>query len=190
MADFIVLEGIDGSGKSSVARYLKERHDDSIELMREPTDSEVGKLVQKAAHEDTSPYYDLFLYLADRVEHTNYIDKKIEDGIDVICDRYWGSTAAYQSASDEVELSYAESIQRPFIREPDLTVLLDIEPEESLERISGREKKSKYEKIKFLRSVRENYRKLAERHDWKIIDAGEDLEKVKEEVSKLLQDLK
>jgi len=178
MSNFIVLEGIDGSGKSSVARFFKEKYE-NVFLTREPTDLPAGKLAQKAAHENTSPFKDLFLYLADRVDHTEMIKTKLDENLTVICDRYWGSTAAYQAAYEEIELDYAEEIQRPFILKPDITFLFDLDPKISLHRLSDREQKSKYEKLDFLGKVRQNYIKLAERHDWIIIDAEKSLEDVK-----------
>jgi len=186
MSKFIVFEGIDGSGKSSVGKYLAEEIDDLV-FTKEPSDSEAGKLAQKAANRDHSPYLDLFLYLADRVEHTDQIKKWISEGKDVLCDRYWGSTAAYQAAAEDIDLSYIEYIQETFIHEPDLTILLDVEPEISIERIESRDIKSKYEKVDYLKNVRENYLTLAERHDWVIIDASESLEDVKENVYSLVK---
>lgn len=185
MAEFIVLEGIDGSGKSSISDMLKDRFE-KVYLTKEPTDSEIGKMGQKIANEETSPYMDLFLYLADRVEHTEKIKKKLDEDFYVICDRYWGSTVAYQSAYDEISLEYIERIQEPFILEPNLTILLDLDPETALERISDRTLKSKYEELDFLQRVRENYLALAKRHDWIIIDAGKDLEEVKSEISQMI----
>jgi len=182
MSNFIVLEGIDGSGKSSVARFFKEEHE-NVFLTREPTDLPAGELAQEAAHEETSPFKDLFLYLADRVEHTEMIKTKLDEDFTVICDRYWGSTAAYQAAYEEIELDYAEEIQRPFILKPDITFLFDLDPEISLKRLSERDQKSKYEKLDFLRKVRHNYLTLAERHDWIMIDAENSLEQVKKEFS-------
>lgn len=111
----------------------------------------------------------------------------------MLCDRYWGSTAAYQAANDEISLSFAEEVQLPWIIEPDITVLFDIDPDTALKRISGREHKSKYEILEFLKRVRENYLKLAGKHNWKVIDAGKGQEEVFSEVkgliNKLLEDI-
>ncbi|MFW5946011.1 MAG: dTMP kinase [Candidatus Natronoplasma sp.] len=185
MSNFIVLEGIDGSGKSSVARFFKEEHEEMF-LTKEPTDLPAGRLVQKSAHEETNPFRDLFLYLADRVDHTENIKTKLDDDVTVICDRYWGSTAAYQAAYEMIELDYAENIQMPFILKPDLTILFDIDPEVSLERITNRENMTKYEREDFLNKVRDNYLLLAKRHDWKIIDAEQSLEDVLLRVKELI----
>ena len=186
MAKFIVFEGIDGSGKSSVGEYMMDKFEDMV-LTREPSDSEAGKLAQKAANRDHSPYLDLFLYLADRVEHTEQIKRWLSEGKNVLCDRYWGSTAAYQAAAEDIDLSYIEYIQENFIHEPDLTVLFDVEPEVSIERIGNRDIKSKYERIDYLQKVRKNYQLLAERHDWVTVDASNPLKEVKENVYSLIE---
>lgn len=185
MSRFIVFEGIDGSGKSSVGKYLEKKFDHLI-FTKEPSDSEAGKLAQKAANRDHSPYLDLFLYLADRVEHTEQIKRWMAKDKDVLCDRYWGSTAAYQAAED-IDLSYIEYIQETFIHEPDLTILFDVDPEVSIERIESRDIKSKYEKVDYLQTVRKNYQILAERHDWVTIDASEPLKDVKENIYSLVK---
>ncbi len=187
MSYFIVLEGIDGSGKSSIGEFFKNDRENVL-LTREPTDRPIGRFAQKIAHEKTSPFKDLFLYLADRVEHTEVIEKKLDENLTVICDRYWGSTAAYQAAYEEIELDYAEEIQKPFVLEPDITFLFDLDPKISVNRLSEREEKSKYEKLDFLKKVRQNYLTLAERHDWKVIDAEKSLKEVKKDFLDSLED--
>ncbi len=187
MADFVVLEGIDGSGKTSVGKYI-EREFDGVHITVEPTDSDVGKLVKRSVHEDSSPYYDLFLFLADRVEHTEGIKDTIERGYTVICDRYWGSTAAYQAASQEIELDYLIDIQQRFILRPDVTLLFEVDVDTALKRISGRERKSKYENNDYLKRVRDNYLELADRFGWTVIDAEKDLDEVKSRVYSILKD--
>ncbi len=186
MSKFIVFEGIDGSGKSSLCDHLKKKIDNLL-LTREPSDSEAGKLAQKAANKDYSPYLDLFLYLADRVEHTEQIKRWLSEEKNVLCDRYWGSTAAYQAAAEDIELSYIEYIQETFIHEPDLTILFDVDPEVSIERIENRDIKSKYERVDYLQKVRKNYQILAERHNWVTIDASKPLDSVKENVYSLVK---
>lgn len=188
MARFIVLEGIDGSGKSSIADLLYGNFSD-VYLTSEPSDSKIGRMAEEIAHEDTSPFLDTFIYLADRVDHTEEIEEKLEEGKTVVCDRYWGSTAAYQAATGDIPLDYLIDIQKPFIKEPDLTILFDIDPTISLERIQRREIKSKYENLEYLSKVRENYLVLADRNDWETIEAESDISRVKEEVFSLIDDL-
>lgn len=186
MCAFIVLEGIDGSGKSTVLEYLEDRLE-GVHVTSEPTESPAGTLVSEAEKQDKSPYYDLFLFLADRVEHIEEIRELQSKGKTVICDRYWGSTCAYQAASSEIPLKYTEEIQEPFILKPDLTVLFDIDPGTALDRIQHRGDESKYERSDYLTRVRENYLELADRHGWQVIDAGRELEDVKEKVLSLVK---
>ncbi len=186
MSMFIVFEGIDGSGKSTVASRIVTENE-NIYLTQEPSRNIAGRLAKRAAHVESSPYYDLFLYLADRVHHTQKIGEVMKGGRDVICDRYWGSTAAYQAAGGEIELDYLVEIQKPFISKPDITILFDLSPDISLQRIKVRNERSKYEKIDFLERVRENYLQLAQDHGWKIIDASKDLEYVYSQVKKIIK---
>ncbi|MFO8110300.1 MAG: dTMP kinase [Thermoplasmata archaeon] len=189
MSIFIVLEGIDGSGKSTVTRHIASEFQ-NVYSTREPTGCAAGRLAKRIAHENTSPYYDLFLYLADRVHHTRKIQNILENGRDVICDRYWGSTAAYQAAKSEIQLNYLVDIQEPFVLRPDLTLLFDIDPEMSLKRIQTRDETSKYERLEFLQNVRENYLTLAKDHGWEIINAHENIEDVCSEVKKIIKKVK
>ncbi len=180
MSKFIVLEGIDGSGKSTLTEELK-KHIEPLYTTCEPTDSDIGLLARKVAYEESSPYHELFLYLADRAEHTVRI-KEMTKGYNVLCDRYWGSTAAYQAAHGIIDMDYLVEIQMPFVLEADITILFDLPVEEALKRISGRDDTSKYERMNFLEKVRENYLKLAREHGWEIVDAGRRLEEVREDV--------
>ncbi len=185
MSKFIVFEGIDGSGKSTAANTLAEISED-IFITWEPTDSQVGRLANKVAYRDASPYLELFLYLADRAEHTGEIKCELAKGHNVLCDRYWGSTAAYQAAHGVMSLDYLVNIQKPFVLEADITVLFDLDVEVALERISGRDDTSKYERKDFLEKVRRNYLELASAHGWETVDASRELEEVKQDVSERL----
>ncbi len=177
----MVFEGIDGSGKSTVANTLAHIWENMF-ITREPTDSRVGRLADRVAYRDAPPYLELFLYLADRAEHTDEIKRELEKGHNVLCDRYWGSTAAYQAAHGVMSLDYLVNIQKPFVLEADMTLLFDLDVEVALERISGRDDTSKYERRNFLEKVRGNYLELASAHGWDIVDAGRELEEVKKDV--------
>ncbi len=185
MSLFIVLEGIDGSGKSTIGRLLLSEYEE-LYLTREPTGCAAGRMAKRIAHEDTSPYYDLFLYLADRVHHTRKIKNILKNDRDVVCDRYWGSTAAYQAAMSEIGLDYLVNIQEPFVITPDITFLFDMAPEIGLERIQCRDETSKYERMEFLKEVRSNYLELAEVHQWEIIDASKEIQDVFSQVKNMI----
>ncbi len=185
MSKFIVFEGIDGSGKSTIAQLVADGLEYPV-FTSEPTDSQVGRLAKKVAYEEVSPYLELFLYLADRAQHTVEIKCELSKGRTVICDRYWGSTAAYQAAHGIMDLDYLTDIQNPFVLEADITILFDLDVEEALERISGRDDTSKYERLEFLNKVRDNYVSLAKTHDWHILDAGQSRKDVLSQVKELV----
>ena len=188
MAGLVVLEGIDGCGKSSVAARLAGAVGRRAVLTREPTDSWIGRAVKKGDKEKISPYTDALLFMADRARHSEQIREWIAKGKLVVCDRYYHSTVAYQAAflkdifDGDPFKWLLESNLRISIH-PDLTVLLVIPPEVGLERIQGRKKLSRFEKLDFLREVHRNYLKLA-RIDKSIvkIDADRPLDTVAAEV--------
>ncbi len=172
---FIVLEGIDGAGKSTLAHSLAERLSATTEvtLTAEPSDGHVGDALRRAVSEDGHPLLESLLFVADRAHHTHLIEGWLEDGVTVICDRYYASTLAYQTASLGEEL-------RPWLREmndrviitPDLTILLDIEPDGGMDRVNSRGESSKFEKTEYLREVRRQYLRLAEEDGFRVLDAS------------------
>lgn len=196
---FIVIEGIDGAGTTSQSKLLHEEFKKkSIEsiLTFEPTDGEVGKLIRRFLQKDVvfDEHTVALLFAADRINHINSkILKNINTGKIVISDRYFLSSLAYQSVN--VDTGFIEKINKYHIA-PDITVLIDIDPEISLKRknISNSKKADVYEKIDFQIKVRNNYLKFAEKykekHNVKIINGNEDIEVVTKniisEVSKIL----
>ncbi len=193
MTGLVVLEGIDGCGKSSVAKLLAEAVGKRAVLTREPTDSWIGKAVKRGDRGKISAYTDALLFMADRAKHTEQMREWIAKGKLVVCDRYYHSTVAYQAAylkgrfdGDPFEW-LLESNLRISIR-PDLTVLLDITPEVGMERIQGRKRFSRFEKLEFLREVRRNYLRLA-RVDRSIVkvNGARDLDTVAAEVISLVR---
>ncbi len=193
MAGFVVVEGIDGCGKSSVTKALARMLGDRAVLTREPTNSWIGRAVRKGTDQKISPYTDALLFMADRSIHTQDIDRKVSKGKLVISDRYYHSTIAYQAAFLEKvfkgdAFKWLLEANLRISRHPDLTILLDIPPELGLERIRARRALSRFEKLGFLRKVRANYLKLA-RLDRSIvrIDARKPLEEVVEEAFELIR---
>jgi len=193
MAGFVVFEGIDGCGKSSVSKLVAKRLGPKAVLTREPTDSFLGKAVRKGDTKKISPYADALLFMADRALHTQEISKLITKGKTVVSDRYYHSTVAYQAAALEgvfegdafkwlLDANLRISIH------PDLTVLLTIPPELGLERIRNRRKLSRWEKLGFLRKVDRNYLRLASiDEDIVKIDAAKDLDSVVDEALSLIR---
>ena len=192
MAGLVVLEGIDGCGKSSVSARLAEAIGRRALLTREPTDSWIGRAVKRGDKDKVSPYTDALLFMADRARHTEQIREWISKGKLVVCDRYYHSTVAYQAAflKDSFDGDPFKWLLESNLRisiHPDLTVLLVIPPEVGLERIRGRKKLSRFEKLDFLKEVHRNYLKLA-RLDRSIVkvDADRPLDTVADEVIELV----
>jgi len=185
----ITFEGIDGSGKTTIAKILHSKIENSI-FTTEPTDSWLGKSVKKALEEKRDAVTIAFLFLADRNEHIKEIKKWLNEGKIVICDRFIDSTFAYQKEHikmDGVE-EWLNWLHKPFFIKPDITFLLVIEPRKAIERIKDR-KLIVYEDEKFLEKVQENYLEIAEREKDRIviINAEKSKEEVAEECYKILK---
>ena len=183
---FIVFEGIDGSGKSSVIARLKESLEASgrkVMVTAEPTDSAVGKLV--AETDGLNPETEALLFTADRAIHTERVKKWMAEGYDVISDRYFASTLAYQSAAG-MDIGWLKAINSKAIITPDITILMDIDPEVSLKRVSQRGEMSRFEKLDYLRKVREAYLGIAKEFGFTTVNADRDRDTVANEVIKIV----
>lgn len=136
---FIVLEGIDGSGKSTqcqlLAEFLRNKGNHVI-LTREPSDFETGKHIRRILRGEEKAISGMEfqkLYIKDRQEHLEKtIEPALHKGEVVVCDRYFFSTIAYGSITEPTNV--LEKMNSSF-RVPDLTIILDIPIEESLNRI-------------------------------------------------------
>lgn len=180
---FIVLEGIDGSGKTTLATSMKsilESEGYAVMITAEPTDGPIGRLLR--SEQVDSPRAEALLFVADRACHTESMMASVEKGVVVICDRYYGSTLAYQSASSTepvFDIGFLEMLNDRVISEPDITFVLDIDPEESLRRVDVRgEQKSKFERLEFQKRVRENYLRISEERGFHVLDASGSPEEV------------
>jgi dTMP kinase len=138
----IVIEGIDGTGKTTQARFVRERLQERkfrIVSTREPTSGHWGQMLRDSALTGRlSLQEEVEAFIKDRKEHVEtVINPALKDGQIVIVDRYYFSTMAYQGARG---LDPAELMRRneEFAPEPDLLVILDIEPESGLERVKTR----------------------------------------------------
>ena len=166
MAGFIVIEGIDGCGKSTVSKAVADWFGPGTVLTREPTDSWLGRAVREGSKEEVSPYLDALLFMADRANHTLEIAEHLGNGKVVVCDRYYHSTVAYQTAYLERKslgdnFDWLLEANTRISIHPDLTFLLTADPEEALARIGHRGELSRFEKVDFLKEVQENYLRLA-----------------------------
>ncbi len=185
MPAFVTFEGIDGSGKSSVlARVAELLRAEGIRVWvtKEPSGGWLGRLVKESHRDASYPEVEALLFVADRAEHQKEIDDHLRAGEHVLCDRYTDSTRAYQRVILAPRLPGAarwlEGLHPPFVRRPDLTLLLDVRPEIGLARIAGRPTREKFEQRGFLRKVRAAYLGIArrDRRRVRVVDAGRSLE--------------
>lgn len=177
---FIALEGIDGSGKSTQAERLCHRLKDAgypAIITREPTGSPIGRLIRDAFNHrlDMDDRVIAGLFVADRLHHLlarpDGILATLENGISVICDRYYLSSLAYQGAHMSLDWVLQANAQAMDLRKPDIHLFLDMPPEKAMERISGsREALEKYESLTNLRQVREAY--------WRAMEVLKDKERI------------
>ncbi len=204
---FITLEGIEGSGKTTqvqnVARWLKLRGIDFV-LTREPGGTRIGRAIRRLlldpASCDLDPVAELLLYNADRVQHIRtLIRPALESGKAVVCDRFFDATLAYQGMARQLGVELVSRLHELVCEnlQPDLTLLLDLDPARGLERTwqqvdAGRrnpdETRFEKEKLEFHQRVRAGYLELAAAHPEriKVVDASGTPSRVAERIRKLL----
>ena len=163
----ITLEGLDGSGKTTVWEALHDVYPDAV-FTREPTDSWYGDAVYRSiGNEEADPLAELFLYTADHADHlANTIQPALDEGHLVVSDRYSDSRFAYQAATlaaSDAEVTrpmeYIRGIHSAFSRPPDATIYLDLDAQTAADR-SGRT--NKLEQDGYLSAVQDNYERLIE----------------------------
>ncbi|ALM74221.1 dTMP kinase [Thermococcus barophilus] len=201
MGIFIVIEGIDGAGKSTQAKLLAkwfEKRGYNVVLTKEPTDTAFGKLIRKLVltggregiidGAKISHEAEALLFAADRAEHVKkLIEPSLRAGKVVISDRYFYSSLAYQWARG-LDLEWLINLNKFAIR-PDLVILLDLPVKESMKRINGRQLKSEFDRIAELQKrVRENYLKLVEMFpEMKIVNALASIEDIHNDIVALVE---
>lgn len=170
---FIVFEGIDGAGKTTHIALLAEwlrAQGRQVAVTAEPTDSETGRMLRRALSGavPSSACELATLFVLDRIRHNADpaagIGALLAAGSDVICDRYYYSTLAYQGSETDPDWVARMNLDCPAIRHPDLCFFLDLTPEESLARIEARgEAKEIYETKEKLAAVRAKFREVFDR---------------------------
>lgn len=162
---FIVIEGLDGSGKTTAAKKLVEKLSKSgrAYYTKEPSDGDIGKWIRKNILEsegDKDNDLVALMFAADRLDHiNNEILPLIFEGVDVICDRYYYSNLAYQGDITNTNSIFCYNSKAYEILNPDFVFFIDTPIDICLERISNREKVEIYETKEKLESVRELYLK-------------------------------
>lgn len=177
---YIVFEGIDGSGKSTQIRLLKEWLEANgfrVETLVEPTDSKIGKLIRQILQRPDSQDDDVqkvlaLLFAADRML---IMDKLTEESKIIISDRSFISSLAYQK-----HMGWVGELNK-YAKRPDLLILLDLDVKKSVARTS---KEDTFENEEFLTGVRENYLNIVKNFEHQIIDANNGVNKVSSDIKK------
>lgn len=199
----ITIEGVEGAGKSTVQRYIQEQLIEAgipCVMTREPGGTPIAEAIREVllAHyeEMMSPDAELLLMFAGRAQHiSQVILPALQRGQWVVCDRFTDASFAYQGGGRGIPLSHirelASWVQGDL--EPDLTLLMDLPVDVGFSRIASRDAKDRieHEGKDFFERVRERYliraRKFPQR--FRIVDAEQDFDYVKEQVSKYLKPL-
>lgn len=173
---FVTFEGIEGCGKTTVARRLWAWLEDEgydVLLTQEPGGTAIGQSIRSILldprNRGLSPQAELHLYLADRSQHVSeVIGPALEAGRCVLCDRYGDSTVAYQGGARGLGMDLVRTLHQAVTgqTQPDLTFLLDLPVGEGLRRARGRgddpaESRLEEEEMRFHERVREAFLAIA-----------------------------
>ena len=181
----MVFEGGEGAGKSTHSRLLRDwlkAAGHSATITFEPGDSPVGKRLREILlGHDTgllAPRTEALLYAADRAEHVAAVVRPaLERGEVVISDRYIDSSLAYQGAGRDLAVDEVAEVSNWATAGllPDLTVLLDVDPEVGLRRLDAPADRLETEPMAFHRRVREQFLAIAARDAarYLVVDANE-----------------
>jgi dTMP kinase len=181
---FIVIEGLDGSGKTTQAKLLAEKLCKSynIYLTAEPSRGKIGNFIREGClyEQERLPIEaEALLFAADRIEHMQTeLKPAIEAGKIVICDRYVYSSFAYQGSSG-LSLDWIKTINARALQ-PDFCIFIDVAPEKVIERL--RRRKSVMETLETQQQVRGIYLKFVEKGEIVRIDGEKEKEVVAQDL--------
>ena len=198
----IVFEGIDGAGKTTQIELLEQtlqKRGRRIFRTAEPTDSESGKKLRRilSGADSSTPAELALLFTIDRVSHNLRpevgIAAMLAGGIDVICDRYYYSTIAYQG--NETDPEWVTQMNRgcPAIAKPDLCIFLDLPAEESMKRIeAGRSTREIFETRERLEQIRKAFLDTFARmpdENIRIVNAAHPIPEIADEIRILVESI-
>ena len=196
---FIVIEGIDGCGKTTqideLSKWLPKsgliKKGSKLITTREPGGSQLGKklrslILDNNENNKPSSLAELLLYSADRAEHVSkIISPALKNDDWVISDRFSDSTLAYQGYGRNINLEIIKNIESIVCQGeyPDLTFFLEISPEESiLRRKNEIQDRIESEGIKFLEKVNKGFKLIAKEKNWEVISATQNIQNISNQI--------
>ena len=200
---FIVIEGIDGCGKTTqideISKWLPTSglmgENSKLVKTREPGGSLLGKklrnlILDNNKNNKPSSLAELLLYSADRAEHVSkIISPALEKEDWILSDRFADSTLAYQGYGRNINLEIIKNIESIVCQgeQPDLTIFLEISAEESiLRRKNLVPDRMESEGINFLQKVNEGFKLIAKEKNWKVISATQNIKTISNEIKETL----
>ena len=199
---FIVIEGLEGAGKSTIIQSLKTffaQHENSTSFIftREPGGTQLAEKIrnlalQKQQNEILCKESELLLMYASRIQHVNkVILPALNQNKWVISDRFYLSTFAYQGGGRMIDINLINNIHNAILNnfKPGLTLFLDVDPITGLKRIQSRNNidRIESEKIDFFQRARKAYLKnIKLEPKFEIVDANDPIEKVLENIKTII----
>ena len=203
MGLFISIEGPEGSGKTTVAKKVTEKLEEEgykVLYTREPGGVEIAEkirdIILDVKNTNLDPKSEALLYAASRRQHlVEKVDPALKKGYIIICDRFVDSSLAYQGHARKIGIDEVFNINKFAIGEtwPDLTILLDIDPQIGLDRINTERNQEvnrlDLESINFHKLVHDGYEiiKNKYRNRFTIVDGNKSKDEVFNEVYSLIK---
>lgn len=200
----IVCDGNNGAGKSSVIRAIEEfliSQHRKVLITREPGGTRIGEKIRSVVLDPETPELcdttELLLFAAARAQHLKEkIIPAIKAGTIVVCDRFTPATIAFQHYGRGIPLDLVRSINSFALEgfEPDLNIILDVDPEIGMKRVASRGEgldRMEMQKLEFLANAREGFLLQAEESPatFVVIDASRPFKDVSSDVLAAVSDL-
>ncbi|MEL0063836.1 MAG: dTMP kinase [Gammaproteobacteria bacterium] len=195
---FITIEGVEGVGKSTniaLVKSLLEARGYEVLLTREPGGTPTGERIREILldknEQAMTAMTELLLVFAARSQHVSQvIMPALAAGQWVISDRFTDSSYAYQGGGRELGIEIVAALEAQVLADfrPDLTIVLDVDIATGLERATREAEADRFEseQASFFQRVRETFLTLAEADRYRVIDAGQPIEKVQVDLTEVI----
>jgi dTMP kinase len=194
----ITIEGVEGVGKSTniaLVRTLLEERGYEVVLTREPGGTQTGERIREILldkeEQAMTAMTELLLMFAARSQHVSeVIAPALAAGRWVISDRFTDSSYAYQGGGRELGIETVAALESQVLGDfrPDLTIVLDVDVATGLERATRESEADRFEseQASFFQRVRETFLRLAQADRYRVIDAGQPIEKVQVDLTEVI----